>query len=43
MTEDYGLLAAGLIGALVIFVTDRFSDKNRKHLVNADGAAEATP
>jgi uncharacterized membrane protein YhiD involved in acid resistance len=42
MKEDFGLLAAGLIGSLVIILRDRFSDKNKNHFDPADVAAEAT-
>jgi hypothetical protein len=36
MSEDYGLLVAGLIGSSVIILRDRFSDKNKNNLVHAD-------
>lgn len=41
MKEDFGLLAAGLIGLLIIILRDRFSDKNKNHLDRAGLAAEA--
>jgi hypothetical protein len=42
MTEDYGLLGAGLFGSLSVILRDRFSDKNRNHSDPACIAAEAT-
>ncbi|HLA10951.1 MAG TPA: DUF6064 family protein [Pyrinomonadaceae bacterium] len=33
MSEDYGLLVAGLIGSSVIILRDRFSDRNKNNVV----------